>query len=192
MQATIIEPVSPDELQETNARLAAATPRTILEWAVERFFPRLTMATAFGAGGVYPDPPAGRDRAAGAGLQPGHGLSVSRNAGPARPDCRAVRDRGRDDPAGHDGRPNTSSATAGPSTCRIPTSAATIGRSSRCGVPWWDTTRGSRRSGPTSRPTGPRPGRGLGRQVRPGEDQPALELDPARRLGVHRGQPRAV
>jgi phosphoadenosine phosphosulfate reductase len=32
-------------------RLAKATPRAILEWAVERFSPRLTMATAFGAEG---------------------------------------------------------------------------------------------------------------------------------------------
>ena len=32
-------------------RLAGATPHEIIEWAVERFYPRLTMATAFGAEG---------------------------------------------------------------------------------------------------------------------------------------------
>ena len=37
-----------------------------------------------------------------------------------------------------------------------------------------------------------RAGRGLGPQVRPGEDQPALELDRARCLGVHRHAQRAV
>ena len=104
---------------------------------------------------VYPDSPAGPDRAAGSHLQPGHGLPVRRNAGPARPDCRAVRDRGRDGPARHE-RGQYERRTAGHFTYRIRTSAATIGRSSRCGVPWSVTTRGSRRSGPISRRTGPR------------------------------------
>ena len=40
-----------EELTEVNERLAAATPTEILQWAVERFFPRLTMATAFGPEG---------------------------------------------------------------------------------------------------------------------------------------------
>lgn len=40
-----------EELTEVNARLASATPTEILRWAVERFFPRLTMATAFGPEG---------------------------------------------------------------------------------------------------------------------------------------------
>jgi phosphoadenosine phosphosulfate reductase len=35
----------------TTHRLQAASPREILRWAVERFHPRLTMATAFGAEG---------------------------------------------------------------------------------------------------------------------------------------------
>ncbi len=34
-----------------NDRLSAATPREIIQWAVDRFYPRLTMATAFGAEG---------------------------------------------------------------------------------------------------------------------------------------------
>lgn len=34
-----------------NERLEKASPRAILEWAVERYYPRLTMATAFGPEG---------------------------------------------------------------------------------------------------------------------------------------------
>ncbi len=40
-----------DEWTEVNARLAEATPQEIIEWAVDRFHPRLTMATAFGPEG---------------------------------------------------------------------------------------------------------------------------------------------
>jgi phosphoadenosine phosphosulfate reductase len=40
-----------EELTEVSARLAEATPDEILRWGVERFFPRLTMATAFGPEG---------------------------------------------------------------------------------------------------------------------------------------------
>jgi phosphoadenosine phosphosulfate reductase len=40
-----------EELTEVNSRLAAATPVEILRWAVDRYFPRLTMATAFGPEG---------------------------------------------------------------------------------------------------------------------------------------------
>jgi phosphoadenosine phosphosulfate reductase len=36
---------------EVNQRLQEATPREVLGWAVETFFPRLTMATAFGPEG---------------------------------------------------------------------------------------------------------------------------------------------
>jgi phosphoadenosine phosphosulfate reductase len=45
------EAVSQGEWNEINERLSGAAPRAILEWAVERFYPRLTMATAFGAEG---------------------------------------------------------------------------------------------------------------------------------------------
>ncbi len=41
----------PADLAEINARLANAGPQELLRWAVDRFFPRLTMATAFGAEG---------------------------------------------------------------------------------------------------------------------------------------------
>jgi phosphoadenosine phosphosulfate reductase len=40
-----------DDLAEMNHRLMRATPRAVLEWAVQRYFPRLTLATAFGAEG---------------------------------------------------------------------------------------------------------------------------------------------
>ena len=41
----------PDDLAEVNQKLTGATPQEILQWAVERFYPKLTMATAFGAEG---------------------------------------------------------------------------------------------------------------------------------------------
>jgi phosphoadenosine phosphosulfate reductase len=40
-----------EEWTEVNAHLAGATPHQIIEWAVDRFYPRLTMATAFGPEG---------------------------------------------------------------------------------------------------------------------------------------------
>src|SRR4051794_19163151 len=40
-----------EEMTEASERLAEATPEEILRWGVERFFPRLTMATAFGPEG---------------------------------------------------------------------------------------------------------------------------------------------
>ncbi len=40
-----------EELAEASARLKGQSPQAVLRWAVERFFPRLTMATAFGAEG---------------------------------------------------------------------------------------------------------------------------------------------
>ena len=39
------------ELQAASQRLETASPETIIAWAVERFFPHLTMATAFGSEG---------------------------------------------------------------------------------------------------------------------------------------------
>jgi phosphoadenosine phosphosulfate reductase len=43
--------MSPEEIAAAAVELAGADPRTILGWAVRRFHPRLTMATAFGAEG---------------------------------------------------------------------------------------------------------------------------------------------
>src|SRR3954471_22821976 len=45
------ETVAQVDWTEVNERLEGATPREILRWAVEAFFPRLTMATAFGPEG---------------------------------------------------------------------------------------------------------------------------------------------
>lgn len=42
---------SAQELQEASRQLEGKPPHTILEWAVSRFFPKLTMATAFGPEG---------------------------------------------------------------------------------------------------------------------------------------------
>ena len=50
-------PVEPNpellaEIQEASSRLESATPQEILTWAVKRFAPRFTMATAFGPEGM--------------------------------------------------------------------------------------------------------------------------------------------
>jgi phosphoadenosine phosphosulfate reductase len=41
----------PDQIAAASSRLEDKSPQTILRWAVETFYPRLTMATAFGAEG---------------------------------------------------------------------------------------------------------------------------------------------
>src|SRR3954452_20821910 len=48
---TVATMLAQEEMTEASARLAEATPEDILRWGVERFFPRLTMATAFGPEG---------------------------------------------------------------------------------------------------------------------------------------------
>src|SRR5262245_39684050 len=40
-----------DELAEANRKLEGEPAQAILRWAVDRYFPRLTMGTAFGAEG---------------------------------------------------------------------------------------------------------------------------------------------
>jgi phosphoadenosine phosphosulfate reductase len=49
--ASVTEAFSVEELAEINATLADATPEETLQWGVERFGSRLTMATAFGPEG---------------------------------------------------------------------------------------------------------------------------------------------
>lgn len=51
IQVPTPEPPTDEELTAFNAELATASPRDILQWAVDRYFPRLCMATAFGAEG---------------------------------------------------------------------------------------------------------------------------------------------
>ncbi len=41
-----------EEIQEVSERLESASPQQILQWAVDRFAPRFTMATAFGPEGM--------------------------------------------------------------------------------------------------------------------------------------------
>ncbi|MCA9245582.1 MAG: phosphoadenosine phosphosulfate reductase family protein, partial [Planctomycetales bacterium] len=53
---TTAPPVQPSpemlaELAEHSRRLETASPEEIISWAVERYFPKLTMATAFGPEG---------------------------------------------------------------------------------------------------------------------------------------------
>jgi phosphoadenosine phosphosulfate reductase len=45
------ETMSAERIAEANEQLTGAPPQEVLRWAVERFHPRLTMATAFGAEG---------------------------------------------------------------------------------------------------------------------------------------------
>jgi phosphoadenosine phosphosulfate reductase len=46
-----VEMLAQENWTEVNAGLAGATPHEIIQWAVDRFYPGLTMATAFGAEG---------------------------------------------------------------------------------------------------------------------------------------------
>lgn len=43
--------LSAEQIAEAGAKLEGSSPQAILRWAVETFYPRLTMATAFGAEG---------------------------------------------------------------------------------------------------------------------------------------------
>jgi len=45
------DPFGPDEIAAANRQLENQPPQAVLRWAVETFYPRLTMATAFGAEG---------------------------------------------------------------------------------------------------------------------------------------------
>ena len=182
-----------EDLAEPSRLLEGAHPREILAWAVERFFPRLTMATAFGAEGCvllhmlaeieprvrvfnldtgyqFAETSRLRDR-----IAERYGIEVEM----VRPDASV--DRIRDE------------RMAGRLLVRFRPVLLSIVRSCRCDVRSWAMTPGSRRSAPTN----PRRDRradaiGWDGQVRPGEDQPALALDEARRLGVYRDQRRAV
>src|SRR3954452_21231833 len=44
-------PFSAPELERINAELEGKSPQDVLRWAVARYFPKLTMATAFGPEG---------------------------------------------------------------------------------------------------------------------------------------------
>jgi phosphoadenosine phosphosulfate reductase len=46
-----VSQVPAEEIAAANQRLEGQSPQVVLSWAVERFYPRLTMATAFGAEG---------------------------------------------------------------------------------------------------------------------------------------------
>ena len=46
-----VEVFGAEQIEAANRRLAEASPQKILRWAVDTFYPSLTMATAFGAEG---------------------------------------------------------------------------------------------------------------------------------------------
>src|SRR5260370_13994048 len=51
-QANMLDPhLTPEEIADACVRLDGKTPQEVLRWAVKTFFPRLTMATAFGPEG---------------------------------------------------------------------------------------------------------------------------------------------
>jgi phosphoadenosine phosphosulfate reductase len=53
--ASLVPTASPEllqELKEHSQRLETASPEEIIRWAVEKYFPKLTMATAFGPEGL--------------------------------------------------------------------------------------------------------------------------------------------
>jgi phosphoadenosine phosphosulfate reductase len=51
LAVSALETQASEEWTDVNSKLAGAAPHAILEWAVDRFAGRLTMATAFGAEG---------------------------------------------------------------------------------------------------------------------------------------------
>jgi phosphoadenosine phosphosulfate reductase len=51
LSGTVWAGPDPDALARQSQRLEAATPERIIQWAVETYFPKLTMATAFGPEG---------------------------------------------------------------------------------------------------------------------------------------------
>src|SRR5205823_5576697 len=50
-QPMVEDILSPEQIAEINRQLAGQCPEKILRWAIAEFFPRLTMATAFGPEG---------------------------------------------------------------------------------------------------------------------------------------------
>src|SRR6478609_2865465 len=47
----MVSQMTPEEIEAANDRLTMALPQEVLRWAVDRFHPRILMATAFGAEG---------------------------------------------------------------------------------------------------------------------------------------------
>ena len=144
------------------------------------------MATAFGAEGSCIIHMLAEIEPRVAHLQPRNRLPIRRDAGIARTHQAAVRHRGRIRPAGDDGRASTRRSMAARSTAIGPTSAATTARSCRCAGPWpaidaWISAIRKDQTSDRAR----RRRRAVGRQVQPGEDQPASELDEEGRVELH-------
>ena len=67
-------------LAAESEKLETATPWEIVQWAVDNYFPKLTMATAFGPEGCVIIHMLGQDRAASSRFQSRHRISIQGNA----------------------------------------------------------------------------------------------------------------
>ena len=181
-----------EELTEVNELLVEAAPTEILRWAVERFFPRLTMATAFGPEGCVLIHLL-------AEVEPRVRV-FNLDTGYQFPETLALRDQ----IAERYGievemvRPDTSvgeyESLAQRTALRIELRAVLLRAKDHSTAA---SARGLRLvdHGDPGRPIGgSSEGEGgwLGPQVQPREGQPPPELDPPRRLGLHRGQSRPL
>ena len=132
-----------------------------------------------------PDSHAGRDRPGHADLQSRHGLPVRRDAGTARRGQAPLRHRGRDEAAGDDRRRSTSSSTAARSISTKPDQCCFDRKIKVLQQGGARHARLGQRHPPRSKPrSGQGADRRLGQKVRPGEGQPAGQLDEEGRLGA--------
>ena len=174
--------------------MEGATPQDVLRWAVDEFFPDLTLACSFGGPSgmvlvdmvsqieprvevfyldtdfLFTETYATRDR-----VIERYGVNAVGYKSLLTPEEQAA------------------SSTAASSGCATLTSAASSARSSRtsarsrASAPWIS---GLRRDQAATRARDAR--RPVGREVRAGQDQPARQLDRGRRLGLHLEQRRAL
>ena len=120
-----------EELIDVNRRLAEATPTEILQWAVERFFPRLTMATAFGPEGCVLIHLLAEVEPKVRVFNLDTGYQFAGDPGSAGSDGGSLWDRRGDGPRRYNGRVSMKACMEVRFTCRTPNNAATSGRSFR-------------------------------------------------------------
>ena len=174
-----------EQIAAANRELATAPPQTILRWAVETFGQKLTMATAFGAEGcclihmLAEIEPGVRIFNLETGYQFPETLELRERI------KRTLRHRGRVHPARADRGGVRGGARRAALRACAPTSAATTARSLplRQAVVGYEAWISAIRKRPDAGPGGGRRGP-VGREVRPGEGQPAAGLDEAATCGA--------